>query len=158
MGVRIHKEKKARHLLPGEVANLWPAWRQLNFKSEKLLTKAKEAYETWIKHRGTACGCKKGRDGGIYTCNEVESGHVQLGYMNEILIQGRSTVVKATQSSVFREYVHVEVKELSSVGGVLVKADDVITITGHLYDPDKDDQVQPPKGLPEYLNSLALMA
>lgn len=147
MGVRIHKEKKARHLLPGEVVNLWPAWKEMNFPSEIQLLRVRRAYLEWKDHRGSGCGCKRSRDGGIYTCKDLVGTDVRDGWVDEVLYQARTHVVSVTVSSIFPKYCTVLTEELGPNVYVTVKSDSMVTISGHLYDPDKDSQVQPPRGM-----------
>lgn len=145
MGVRIYKEKKAEHLLPEEIVNLWPWFRE---EYGKRLTVFRDAYRDWQDHReGLEClACKKGRDGGIYVCDELNYADVVYGYINHHLYVLRSTVKRVSRKRLTDGRVLIWLKEMPEQP-LAVPAETVVEIRNHLYDPDKDSLVQPPKRL-----------
>lgn len=155
MGVKIYKEKKVEHLLPGEKANLWPAWRDAYNITDSKLRRIRREFNTWIDHRnGSVClGCKQSRDGGIYTCDEVDVRLVGQGYVEESLIKARSLIERVSTASFIPHKVIVSVSELPDEPLVIPKG--VVVTTNQLYDPDKDSQVQPPRGLASGFFTLA---
>jgi hypothetical protein len=155
MGVKIYKEKKVEHLLPGERANLYPAWRETYRITDSKLRKIRKAHESWIDHRNTAncMACKQGRDGGIYTCNELDSRDVYMGYLEEVLVKGRTLIKQISTAAFIPHKVIVSSDEIGD--DVLVIPKGVVVTTTQLYDPDKDSQVQPPSGLASGFFTLA---